>query len=166
MKVTVRRLGPIPAAQPTRELRQLLCDLPDVTGRVGEARRSHPPLPVHRAVDELDAACGQVLAHGVDIVHEDRELQPRSGPAIANRGRLDQSLGSVTAPISFGQMVRSVGCIVDSFLIRGWTWDVVRTHRRFLSHLTHRCLHPNPTAGRTGIELRCRRPAEQKGVSR
>lgn len=65
-------------------LLQLLRDLPDMAGRVGEAGGAHTPLPVHRPVDEVDSPAGELVADGIDVIHEDRELQARSGIATGN----------------------------------------------------------------------------------
>ena len=61
---------------------ELLRDLPDVAVRVRERGRAHPPLPVDRAVEQLDAAVRQLretaFASSTQIVNWARA--PASGP--------------------------------------------------------------------------------------
>src|SRR4029078_10365659 len=68
----------------------LLRDLPDVPGRVAERRVPHAPRRVYRAVEQLDAAAPQLVAHRVDVVDGDRELEPRAGLRLGDRRGRDQ----------------------------------------------------------------------------
>jgi len=74
-------------------LGQVLRDLPDMAAGIGEAGRPYSPGPVHRAVEQLHSAAGQLRAHGIHIINPDGEFEagtrPRGGrrlPARQARG--------------------------------------------------------------------------------
>src|SRR3954471_14522904 len=65
-------------------------DLPDVTARVLETSRPRTPGSVHRAVDQLYAACEEPLAERVDVGDADGELEARTVRRPADLCRCDQ----------------------------------------------------------------------------
>src|SRR6266576_6229927 len=71
-------------------LGEVLCDLPDMAVGVGESRGAHPPLPVDRAVEQLDAAVRQLSDDRVRILDPDRELGARPCVGAADRLGRDQ----------------------------------------------------------------------------
>src|ERR1700748_856368 len=65
-------------------------DLPDVPARIPEARRADAPGAVDGPVQELDAERTEALAHLVDVVDAEGELEARAVVRAADRGRRDQ----------------------------------------------------------------------------
>jgi hypothetical protein len=56
---------------------------------IDEAGSSDAPRPIHRAVQELHTAFGQLGADGVDVIDRDRELEAGTGVDRRDDGRLD-----------------------------------------------------------------------------
>ena len=52
---------------------------PDVSARVAEACSADAPGSVHRPVEQFDAAFAQSLAHQVDVLDCERELETGAG---------------------------------------------------------------------------------------
>ena len=77
-----------------------------ISGRVAEASGADTPWPVHRAVEQFDAAAGQLGAHGVDVVHFDGELHSGTGICAGHCGRPDE-LGS------FGDVEQVDQCVFE-----------------------------------------------------
>ena len=67
---------------------------PDMPGRVAETGGADTPRPVDWAVEQFDAAAGQLGARGIDVVHCDGELHADTGICAGHHGRLDE-LGSL-----------------------------------------------------------------------
>src|SRR6266508_4012245 len=88
-----RRSGVITTRWRSRWLpyrRSLVGDLPNVPARVPEAGSADPPRSIHRSVQEINPTLFQFLAHRVDVVHAERELEPDPGVAGSHGRRLDE----------------------------------------------------------------------------
>ena len=93
----VRSLGHDRSTRPSAVRgRKLLGDLPDVAARVGEGRRPHAPVPVGRTGQRAHAASGDLRAHRVHVIDDDREL-PRALPRLLKDFR--QRLGRRSRPV-------------------------------------------------------------------
>ena len=79
----------------SRASRELLRDLPDVPAGILEAGRSRSPGSIHGSVQQLHAACGQLRAHCIHVIHlegrhdegRDAELEGR----LASRAAIPYS---------------------------------------------------------------------------
>jgi hypothetical protein len=60
----------------------LVGDLPNVPARVPETGSADPPRSIHRSVQEVNSTLLQFLAHCVDVVHAERELEPADGRPV------------------------------------------------------------------------------------
>src|SRR5260370_12283171 len=74
----------------TPRSRQRLRELPDVATWIGEASGADSPRAIHWAVQQLDAAGGQLSTGCIHIVHRDRELESRPGVRAGDNSWLDE----------------------------------------------------------------------------
>ena len=77
-------LGLCEAQRLSLALGEVLRDLPDMAVGIGERGGAHPPLPVDRAVEQLDAAVRQLRDDGVRVLDKDRELDARARVGAAD----------------------------------------------------------------------------------